>query len=155
MFRSWFGRVWNETHKISSDFAQRGDQGGHAGQRNKQPARQASLEMCEGIGSVDLVRTLLKPRNRLGRLQNGQRMQIVSQHLGPEVLLCREPTQTRRILQRQAMLEAFKCLLDPPSVTMTRNHRSRSVKCASPRETRSTAPTSSVSFRSCRSPCSG
>lgn len=60
MFRSWLGRVWNEAHEISGDFAQCGGQSSRAGQCNEQPARQASLRVVDAAPDRSVDRAALR-----------------------------------------------------------------------------------------------
>ena len=51
----------------------------------------------------------------LGRQISGQRIEVVADHLGADILTGREPGQAGRMLKRQAMLEALERLLDAPA----------------------------------------
>ena len=51
----------------------------------------------------------------LGRQISGQRIEVVADHLGADILTGREPSQAGRMLKRQAMLEALERLLDAPA----------------------------------------
>jgi hypothetical protein len=51
-------------------------------------------------------------------IQTQQRRQVVTEYLGGQILLVRQPTQSRDRLQIQSMLDALECFLDTPALVI-------------------------------------
>lgn len=82
--------------EISRQFAEDDEQVMSLWQSAQQPSRQAAFQMRKGIGPIDLISGVWI--ERVGCCQHRQGMQIVGHHLGPEILLGRQPGQAGSVL---------------------------------------------------------
>jgi hypothetical protein len=116
MIGPWFGGALNETNHVFRQLLEHGQNLLSCRQGDEQPARQTTLQMSKGIGTIDLV-AIWSLADRRG-LQHGQGVEIIGQHLGPEILLRGQPGQAGGVLQAHAMFEAFEGLLDAPAAVI-------------------------------------
>ena len=115
-FRLRFARlraVVNELLEVQSDFCEERFQaaGGRLG--GQEPATELPLDLVEGESAVDLVRGF-RVQMSIGGDVGRQRVEVVADRLGAEVLPRRVPGQAGGMLQFEPMLDPFECLLDPP-----------------------------------------
>ena len=111
--RPGLGCVRPESDQATCQLLEDSEQMAADGRSHEQPSWQAALQVGKGIGAVDLVGD--RQGRALGGLPHCQGMPVIGQHLGPEVLLCRQPRQAGGILQRQPVLEPFEGILNAPS----------------------------------------
>jgi hypothetical protein len=116
MSGSRFGGAVNESDQVVCQFIEYGHHLTTRRQGDKEPARQAAFQMRKSISPVQLVAdgNLVDCRG----LQHRQSVQIIGQHLGPEILLRSQPGQARSVLQRHAMFQPLERLLDAPAAVV-------------------------------------
>lgn len=138
MGAEWFGlgfsrsgAIGDELLKVQSEFFKqrlettRGYGGG------EQPATDLPLDLVDCQGSVDLVGRIRVDERLRGDI-GGERIEVVKDRLGPEILPRGVPGLAGGMLQFEPMLDALVCLLAPPArcTTRTRRAQRRRRKCA-------------------------
>lgn len=117
-FRLGFSRsraIGDELLKVQGELfkerleATRGRGGG------EQPAADVPLDLVDRQGSVDLVRRIRVDERLRGDI-GGERIEVVKDRLGPEILTRGVPGQARGMLQAKPALDPFECLLDLPTI---------------------------------------
>ena len=110
--------VGDESLKIEDDLGEEfGDDAGSEAQAAGEHARQEAAQMRESQRAIDAPRRFWLDEV-LGRQIGGQRIEVVADHFGADVLTCREPGQAGRMLKRQAMLESLEGFLDAPAAVI-------------------------------------
>lgn len=120
-FRATWSRsaaAGNKFLKVLGNFAEQfgGDTGAHAHYASEH-AGQAAAKMTEGDGAIDPPRRVRR-NELLGRQIGGQGIEVVTHHLGADILAGGQPSQAGRMLKIQTMLEAFESLLDAPATVV-------------------------------------
>jgi len=111
-----FGVTGFDGNDVFRQLAQRRQQLLGGWQSHQKPTGQAALEVCKGIGAVDLV-ALLQGIESVRR-QDTQGVQIIGQYFGGEILLRRQPRYAGGVLQGQTMLESLEGFLDAPAAVV-------------------------------------
>ncbi len=107
--------VGDEFLKVFDDFGEEfcDEVAGQANAAGEHLGQQAA-QMRECQGAIDTPRRIWGDE-LLGRQIGGQRIEVVANHLGADILTSRQPSQAGRVLKRQAMFEALERLLDAPA----------------------------------------
>ena len=107
--------IGDEFLKVFDDFGEEtGDESAGQAKATGEHLGQEAAQVREGQGAIDTPRRIWG-NEVLGRQISGQRIEVVADHLGADILTGREPGQAGRMLKRQAMLEALERLLDAPA----------------------------------------
>lgn len=120
-----FGANWSrpasagdEFLKVAGDFEEEfgGHAGGHANHAGDH-ARQEAAKMAESDGAIDPPRRARR-HVLFGRQIGGQGIEVVTHHLGTDILAGGQPGQAGGVLDIQSMLEALEGLLDAPATVV-------------------------------------
>ena len=101
--------------EVFGDFAEQfsGHAGGHA-KHASEHVRQAAAQVTERHRPIDPPRRVRLNQLLSGQI-SGQGIEVVTDHLRPDILARGQPSQAGSMLQTQAMLEALESLFDAPA----------------------------------------
>jgi hypothetical protein len=112
--------VWSagdEFLEVRSDLLDEGLQSPCRRAGGDQPTTDLALDLVDRQGAVDLP-VRVGVQMRLGGDVGSQRIEVVEDGLGAEILIRRMPGQAGGMFEAQAMLEPAKRLLDPPAAVI-------------------------------------
>ena len=104
---SRLGAIGDKLLEVERDFLEDGLETASGGGCGQEPTADLSLDLVDGQGAVDSVgRTGIE--KRVGSDIGGQRIEVVENRLGAEILARRMPGQAGGVLQLQPMLDPFE-----------------------------------------------
>lgn len=131
-----FGVFWsrsassgNNFLNVLGDFAEQfsGHAGGHAKHAGEY-ARQETAQVTERHRPIDPPRRVRLNQLLSGQI-GGQGIEVVTDHLGPDILASGQPSQAGSMLNILAMLEALESLLDTPAPVIQISECRRRIVC--------------------------